>query len=253
MATYAPPPGDTLHFSWTAHRITAFPATPPPALPVMLSTALALELELGTHTIDLAKVTAIILRDPFATLELFRRAGEECGETLDRVEDCLISLPVSSWPGASWLPKPPEGDRLTAARLCSFAEHARHIAERCRALVQTGEVRLAPSSRPALRAAAKPGPAPEINAQPAAERITAIHLEHAYLAGLLHEAAELAAFLDSAPHGIAALRAKTGEVPPGWHVPSFVRELVDACETDSWGHLVFAAHQSALEEILVPA
>ena len=228
---------ERVRLCWTSDAPRAVvPPSPPtttvPSLPVLVSTALTLELLTAACPIDLGKVTAALLRDPFATLELFRRAGEECEETFERAEDCLVSLPVAAWPGTSGRSDAEDPNWHVAGRLAAFAEHARQVAERCRSLARSGEF----------------GDAETLDT------------EKAYLVGLLHEAGELAALLGEGTGGSAGssllpfARRGARSLPSAWCVPLFVREVIEQAETQQpWAALIEAAHRSLLEEVLLPA
>jgi len=66
-----------------------------PALPVLPETLLLLELEAQEHSIDLRRVTELVLSDLGATLQILRLAGREhaCVEFRpSRIEDCIVDL-----------------------------------------------------------------------------------------------------------------------------------------------------------------
>ncbi|MGD0734497.1 MAG: HDOD domain-containing protein [Terracidiphilus sp.] len=66
-----------------------------PALPVLLETLLLLELEAQERSIDLRRVTELVLSDLGATLQIMRLAAREqaCAEfRLSRIEDCIADL-----------------------------------------------------------------------------------------------------------------------------------------------------------------
>lgn len=68
-----------------------------PALPVLPETLLLLELEAQERSIDLRRVTELILSDLGATLQILRLAGREhaCAEFRPtRIEDCIVDLGV---------------------------------------------------------------------------------------------------------------------------------------------------------------
>lgn len=82
---------------------TSITADPLPDLPVMLTTKLQLELLLQEPVRDLCAISAIILDDVGATLQILRLVGEEYGseeERPSRIEDCIASLETERWFGA---------------------------------------------------------------------------------------------------------------------------------------------------------
>jgi hypothetical protein len=68
-----------------------------PALPVLPETLLLLELEVQECSIDLRRVTELVLSDLGATLQILRLAGREhaCAEFRPtRIEDCIVDLGI---------------------------------------------------------------------------------------------------------------------------------------------------------------
>ncbi len=138
-----------------------------PAVPTLFATRLQLELLLAERSVDLRAAAGIILNDLGATLEIFRRAGEDADAGQpphDRLEDCLASLGTDAWMEAVCANAvervAPDSARL--AELTAFWEHGRLIAYACWLI---------------------------------AEQMEGVCPEQAYLAGLLHEAAALPALL----------------------------------------------------------
>ena len=75
-------------------------ADPLPDVPILLSTRLQLELLLQESALDLRAVSAVILEDLGATLQILRLVGEEfgCGEERPiRIEDCIACLDTRTW------------------------------------------------------------------------------------------------------------------------------------------------------------
>jgi hypothetical protein len=152
-------------------RVLAFP-DPLPAVPTLLATRIQLELLLGEHRIDLRAISAAVLRDPGATLQVLRLVAEENGidETFKsrtthpiRMEDCLASLDASVWFEAICVAAI-DGDAGSPApsELCAAWSHAHAVAQ-C--------------------------------AMELAERLEGYSPEEACLVGLLHELEDLPALL----------------------------------------------------------
>ena len=129
----------------------------------MLATQLQLELLLADRSVDLRAAASIICNDLGATLEIFRRAGEEAGQEggqANRVEDCLASLGTDVWMEAvcgNALERAAI-DNAQLAELTAFWEHGRLLAYACWLV---------------------------------AGRVEGVCQEQAYLVGLLHEASRL--------------------------------------------------------------
>lgn len=93
---------DSLPAAAATGRLLSFPDTPEalPAVPVLLSTRLQLELLLDEQLLDLRAVSEVILSDPGATLQVLRLIGEEYGLNSGRpvrMEDCIASLETEAW------------------------------------------------------------------------------------------------------------------------------------------------------------
>lgn len=190
-----------------------------PAVPTLLATRLQLELLLhskGHASIDLRAATSILLNDLGATLEIFRRAGEECspGQSAPvRVEDCLASLGTETWMeivSAQSVERVPGGSALTA-----FWEHGRLLAYACWLV---------------------------------AERTEGFCPEQAYLAGLLHEVGRLPAVLGW--HGSGQYpRDSAAALAAHWHLPFDLRSLIASPSAPSrWTGLLATAHAWARGE-----
>ena len=138
-----------------------------PAVPTLFATRLQLELLLSDRTVDLSAAAGIILNDLGATLEIFRRAGDDAGagqEPLHRLEDCLASLGTDAWMEVvcANAVERVAADNEQLAELTAFCEHGRLLAYACWLV---------------------------------AEQTEGVCPEEAYLVGLLHEAAALPGLL----------------------------------------------------------
>ncbi len=134
-----------------------------PPLPTLLATRLQLELLLADQPVDLRAAAGILMNDLGATLEIFRRAGEECGggpDVPERLEDCLASLDTDVWMEAvcAGAVERMAVDEAALAELTGFWEHGRLLAYACWFV---------------------------------AEQMEGVCPEEAFLVGLLHEAARL--------------------------------------------------------------
>lgn len=73
---------------------------PLPRLPVMSATTLQLELLLQESPVDLNAISAVVLSDAGATLQILRAIGEEYPNTSDRptrIEECIVSMDLTCW------------------------------------------------------------------------------------------------------------------------------------------------------------
>ncbi len=193
-----------------------------PPVPTLLATRLQLELLLCERSVDLRAAVGIILNDPGATLEIFRKAGEECGSAGGRMtspmrlEDCLASLSSDAWMEAVC------GDAVERVafadanlhRLARFWEHSRSLAYACWMV---------------------------------AERTESACPEQAYLVGLLHEAAMLPALLGWEPYQ-PALTAKDSmaeimQLAARWHLPPYLQAAIamPLCP-EPWAGILQVAH-----------
>lgn len=196
-----------------------------PAVPTLLATRLQLQLLLCERSIDLRTASGIILNDVGATLEIFRRAGEESGgEDLSgsgtsialRLEDCLAALGTDLWMEAVCAHAVErvalQGGQLS--RLLAFWEHSRVLAYSCSVV---------------------------------AEHTEAMCPEDAYLVGLLHEAAQLPELLGWAP-GFHASSSRVGQhgsaLAAQWHLPPHLHAVVagGSAMPAHWSHLLQTAH-----------
>ncbi len=190
-----------------------------PGVPAMPETLLAMELQLQERSVDLGEISAMILEDAGATLQILRLAGREYGDSEDRpvrIEDCISDFGLRACLRAAASGAPVGGHRHRA--FAGFREHSREIAQLCGLL--------------------------------AAEMPEFANPHEAYLVGLLHEIGALPVLLGwdrsdlPANRGLAALR-----MAEQWSLPSFLKDFF--CEAPMPGcdaHLskiVLAAHQLA--------
>ena len=117
-------------------RVLAFP-DPFPTVPTLLATRIQLELLLGEPLIDLRAVSAAVLQDPGATLQVLRLVAAESGanETFKsrisspiRMEDCLASLDAHAWFDAICAATV-DGDRPAPSELFAAWAHANAVAQ----------------------------------------------------------------------------------------------------------------------------
>ena len=197
-----------------------------PPVPTLLATRLQLQLLLCGHSVDLRAASGIILNDVGATLEIFRRAGQECGDgepgtPATRLEDCLASLGTDAWMDAvcaNAVERVAANSRQLAS-LLAFWENSRLLAYACSVVAEHSE-----------------GMCPE----------------EAYLVGLLHRASHLPEILGWNSHSdvydcragqlnfslathcylpsyLHSVLAGPAELPPHW------RSLLDAAHAWSRG------------------
>ncbi len=194
----------------------------PLSVPTLLATRLQLQLLLSERTIDLRAAAGIILNDVGATLEIFRRAGEEgagdggAGESLAlRLEDCLAALGTDLWMEAvcAHAVERVAADGGQLPRLLSFWEHSRVLAYSCSVV---------------------------------AEHTDMVCPEEAYLIGLLHEAAQLPKLLGwyPHPHGTSRIELQPSALGAHWHLPPNLRAVVAGPSSmpAHWRHLLQVAH-----------
>ena len=197
-----------------------------PPLPTLLATRLQLELLLADQPVDLRAAAGILMNDLGATLEIFRRAGEECGggsNTPERLEECLASLGTDAWMEAvcAGAVERLADDEDALAELTDFWEHGRLLAYACWLV---------------------------------AEQIEGICPEEALLVGLLHEAARLPALLGwstpaagSRDANAPGLNACSGELAQKlalhWQLPRYLWPVLTRPSVPSrWGRLLELAH-----------
>ena len=194
------------------------------AVPTLLATRLQLQLLLSERTIDLRAAAGIILNDVGATLEIFRRAGEEgagdtgAGESASltlRLEDCLAALGTDLWMESVCAHAVERvavhGGQLP--RLLAFWEHSRVLAYSCSVVAEHTEM---------------------------------VCPEEAYLVGLLHEAAQLPELLgwDKRFHGASRIVPQASALGAYWHLPPHLRAVVAGASSmpAPWRHLLQVAH-----------
>ncbi len=185
----------------------------------MPETLLAMELQLQERSVDLGEISATILEDIGATLQILRLAGREYADSEDRpvrIEDCISGLGLRACLRAAASGAPIKGNRHRA--FVEFRAHSREIARLCRLLAEE---------------------MPEF-ANPHA----------AYLIGLLHEIGALPSILGwdrsdlPANRSLAALR-----MAEQWALPSFLKDSfwevsMSGCDA-RWSVVVSTAHQLA--------
>lgn len=193
-----------------------------PALPTLLSTRLQLQLALSDHSVDLRAATGVLLNDLGATLEVFRRAGQERASAdagSARLEDCLASLGTDVWieiVSAEAVERVAAGE-AELAELTAFWEHGRLLGYACWLVAQ---------------------------------RMEGVCPDDAYLFGLLHEMGRLPGLLgwdgmtqDGGDGGDAAMVSQLAE---HWHLPDRLRAaLAVPASVPSWAQLLETAHSWA--------
>ena len=160
-----------------------------PALPVLPETRLFMELSVGESSVGLAEMTAVILRDLGATLQILRVADGEadsCEGCLNRLEDCISALGVQDCMRA--LTEEVSVRSGLRPEVRQAWEHARQIAEASKALV--------------------------------ADETSALSERDAYLVGLFHELDELPALLGWEPR---VAGRDVVALPRAWPIPECVR------------------------------
>jgi hypothetical protein len=198
-----------------------------PPVPTLLATRLQLELLLCDRSVDLRAAAGIILNDLGATLEIFRRAGEECGTDSNtggaaiRLEDCLASLGTETWMDAvcANAVERAAGSSNKLLELTAFWEHARSLAYACWLL---------------------------------AEGTEGICPNEAYLVGLLHEAGKLPELLDwELPTAFGAESCWTAQsiahLATYWQLPQYLQAVIATITSPSsspsrWSTLLRTAH-----------
>ncbi len=206
-----------------------------PPVPTLLATRLQLELLLAERSVDLRAAAGIILNDLGATLEIFRRAGEDGDSSPGRrMEDCLASLGTEVWMEAVCADAVERmaGSSDHLAQLTAFWERSRSLAYACWLLAEDAE-----------------GVCPE----------------EAYLVGLLHEVKHLPALLGwGCPALLGTPREAVQPIVPWdeavvsllvshWQLPDFLRAIVAApCTPPCWRDLLNDAHAWLRGDEFVP-
>lgn len=185
-------------------------------VPVMLATVLGLNMLLQEPSIDLQRVSELILNDVGATIKMLRLVGKEsdwAAEHPRRMVDCIASLEVDAWFGP--LSARTFSCDLEHSAMSEFWEHSRLVAQ---------------------------------YAQLVAESIDDICPEDAYLVGLLHGTRELPSVLRWSDCGrdaasVDALAAIEGTLPP--FVLTGLQSGIDSTHPSSWSVILTAAHELA--------
>ena len=190
----------------------------PANVPVLPETLLSLELKMGELLVDLIEVAAIVRSDPGAAVHVMNLAGREASPTAEiaqRIEDCISILDLQqcfkamSEKTAAWTT-----DR---AIMRGVWEHAREIAQLCRAL--------------------------------AAESMDDTNPEDAYMVGLFHELGSLPGILEwnSANSDYSDEDFVGLELAKSWSLPTCVQEYFSNRGTldqfCKWSEIVGQAHR----------
>lgn len=185
-------------------------------VPVMSATVLGLQMLLYEPYIDLRKVSALILSDVGATIQILRLIGREynlAGERPGRMDDCIAGLDVDDW--------------FSVLSSHTFACDNEHFA---------------------ATALWKHSLLVAQYAQLVAESIEGISPEDAYLVGLLHENQAIPAVLgwhdnDSGSSSPDALLAMDGALP--FFVLAAIRSVNEPSSSSPWKLILTAAHDLA--------
>ena len=189
-----------------------------PAVPVMPETLLLLDVETQEHSVDLRRISQLVLGDLGATIQILRLAGREYGdaEGPSRIEDCISDLGIRACMEAmSEQVSLRDSHHDLIARLWA---HSREIAQYAKLV---------------------------------AEEMPDVNPEQAYLIGLLHAIESLPAVLG---WGLSETRmfdnALTGlKMVREWSFPRFVVESLDdqhpAGRTNRWAEILGTAHRHA--------
>lgn len=187
-----------------------------PMLPTLLSTRLQLQIALSDHSVDLRAATSVLLNDLGATLEVFRRAGEErasADPVSARLEDSLACLGTEVWMDivSAEAVERVAGSEAELADLTAFWEHGRLLAYACWLV---------------------------------AHRMEGICPDDAYLFGLLHEIGRLPRLLGwSGTEKDMVDAAVVEELAEHWHLPQRLRAaLALPGSVPRWGQLLETAH-----------
>lgn len=190
-----------------------------PDVPVMPETLLRLELKAQERCVDLREMSAVVLSDLGATLQILRLSALESSNTdheLTRIEDCISDLGLSACLEAVSAQPVARDDRYNA--IAETWAHSREIAHYSRL---------------------------------AAEDTPDVNPDEAYLVGMLHAIGSLPHVLgwfgsqsksiDSASAGLQLARQ--------WSLPQFAVEYFREIHIDSsatpWPEIVHQAHRSA--------
>lgn len=190
-------------------------ADPLPRIPAMAATTLQLELLLQGSLVDLRAISAVILSDAGATLQILRLIGEEFPAREDRptrIEDCLVSLNSDCW--------------YEAIRQQGVSQNGRVMAEwqRCRRIG---------------------GYAREL-----ASSFHDVSPDEAYIVGLLHRLGEFPHLLgwSEAGGGVKEHQALGVMLADFWQLPSYLACAIQEQQASSptvWKDLLYLAKQLA--------
>jgi hypothetical protein len=190
-----------------------------PAVPVFTETLLLLDLETQESSVDLHKISQLVLGDLGATLQVLRLAGREYGSSQarpHRIVDCISDLGVYPC--------------LEAVSGQTVSRDSRHGAitgtwEHCKEIAQHSEM--------------------------VADEIPGVNPGEAYLAGLLHSMGSLPAVLgwDEAESSAADAALRGFQMARQWSLPRVVLEFFSemhlvGCRT-KWSEIVRSAHRRA--------
>jgi HD-like signal output (HDOD) protein len=187
-----------------------------PALP---ETLLAIELQLRGRCVDLREISAVVLGDLGATIQILRLAGREYQGVEDapsRIEDCISDLGLEECLNAAASRAFVRGSRQSAA--FEMWAHSREIAQYCRLLAE--------------------------------ESYGPINPQDAYMAGLLHAMGALPEVLAWGPHKIANDRALSAfRMAEQWFFPLRLKEFFlngyKRNYTSHWSEIMATAHDLA--------
>jgi HDOD domain len=185
-------------------------------VPAMSATVLGLQMLLHERNIDLRKVSALVLSDVGATIQILRLIGREyafAAERPGRMDDCIAGLDVGDWFSA-----------MSARTFASDGEHCAATAlwKHCLLVAQY--------------------------AQLVAESIEGISPEDAYLVGLLHDIHAIPTALGWKSGGSAASSRGSTFALEGVQ-PLFVlaamRSAIEPSLPSPWKLILTAAHELA--------
>ena len=189
-----------------------------PAVPVMPETLLLLDVETQEHSVDLRRMSQLVLGDLGATVQILRWAGREYGdaEAPSRIEDCISDLGVRACMEAmSEQTTMRDSHHDPVARLWA---HSREIAQ---------------------------------HAKLVADEMPDVNPEQAYLVGLLHAIESLPAVLGwgLSETGMFDNELTGLKMVQQWSFPRFVLEAFDerhpAGRANRWAEIVRTAHRYA--------
>ena len=192
-----------------------------PDVPALPETLLAMELQLRESSVDLSGISASVLSDLGATIQILRLAGREYGDSEDRpirIEDCICDLGLDACIEAA-----SSGTRVRGVRNRAMFElwtHSREIAQGCKFLAEE-----------------QPG-----------------HFNscEAYLVGLLHGIGGLPGVLGWDRSDLAVGRSYAAlEMAEIWAFPEFLKEFFrESCMPEArprWARLLDTTHELAMD------